>query len=78
VVGYCCTSEGQIADESRVDAIRNWGPCKTLLEVCAFLGMVGVMQIFIRNFAHRAHHFTVRLVGYGFQLFKSENRKYLI
>jgi hypothetical protein len=56
VVGHCCTSEGRIADESRVDAIRNWGPCKTLSEVRAFLGTVGVMRIFIRNFAHRAHH----------------------
>jgi hypothetical protein len=56
VVGHCCTSEGQIADESRVDAIRNWGPCKTLSEVHAFLGTVGVMWIFIRNFAHRVHH----------------------
>jgi hypothetical protein len=39
-----------------VDAIGNWGPCKTLSEVCAFLGTVGVMRIFIRNFAHRVHH----------------------
>jgi hypothetical protein len=39
-----------------VDAIRNWGPCKTLSEVRAFLGTVGVMRFFIRNFAHRVHH----------------------
>ena len=36
--------------------IRNWGPCKNLSEVRAFLGTVGVIRIFIRNFAHRAHH----------------------
>jgi hypothetical protein len=27
-----------------------------LSEVHAFLGTVGVMRIFIRNFAHRVHH----------------------
>jgi RNase H-like domain found in reverse transcriptase len=56
VLGHCCTFEGRIADESRVAAIKNWGPCTTLSEVRAFSGTVGVLRIFIRNFAHRAHH----------------------
>jgi len=34
VVGHCCTSEGRIADESRVDAIRNWGSMETFRSPC--------------------------------------------
>jgi hypothetical protein len=35
--------------------IRKWGPCQTLSEVRAFLGTVGVIRIFIKNFSLRAH-----------------------
>ena len=56
VLGHRCTPEGRLPDESKVAVIRNWGPCKTLSEVRAFLGTVGVLRIFIRNFARRAHH----------------------
>jgi hypothetical protein len=58
VVGHMCTYEGRIADKSCVAAIRNWGPCRSLLEVCVFLGTIGVCQIFICNFVHRAHPLT--------------------
>src|SRR3979490_1850188 len=43
-------------DESRVAAIRKWGPCSNLSEVCAFLGTVGVVRIFIHNFSLCTHH----------------------
>jgi hypothetical protein len=56
VLSHRCTYEGRLPDESRVATIRNWGPCKSLTDVRAFLGTVGVLRIFIRNFAHRAHH----------------------
>ena len=56
VLGHRCTPEGRLPDESRVVAIKKWGPCSTLSEIRAFLGTVGVLRIFIRNFAHRAHH----------------------
>jgi hypothetical protein len=55
VLGHRCTPEGRLPDESRVSAIRKWGPCQTLSEVRAFLGTVGVVQIFITNFALRTH-----------------------
>jgi hypothetical protein len=64
VIGHCCTYEGWIPDNSKVTAIKNWGPCGTLSEVRAFLGMVRVLQRFIRNFAHRAHH-LVKLTHKG-------------
>jgi hypothetical protein len=55
VLGHRCTPEGQLPDELRVSAIQKWGPCQSLSEVCAFLGMVGVVQIFIKNFSLRTH-----------------------
>jgi len=56
VVGHRCTYEGRLPDESKTAAVVKWGPCKDLSEVRAFLGTIGVLRIFIRNFAHRAHH----------------------
>jgi hypothetical protein len=37
-----------------INAIQKWGPCQTLTEVKAFLGMIGVCRILIQNFAQRA------------------------
>jgi hypothetical protein len=56
VVGYRCMPAGRVPEVDRVQAIRDWGPCKSLSEVRAFLGTVGVLRIFIRNFARRAHN----------------------
>jgi hypothetical protein len=55
VLGHRCTPEGRLPDESRVSAIRKWGPCQSLSEVRAFLGTVGVVRIFIKNFSLRTH-----------------------
>ena len=58
VVGHICTPEGRVPDPSRVDKIVNWGPCKDLSEVRAFLGTVSVVRVFIQDFAHLAHPLT--------------------
>jgi hypothetical protein len=55
VPGHRCTPEGRLPDESRVSAIRKWGPCQSLSEVRTFLGTVGVVRIFIKKFSLRAH-----------------------
>ena len=55
VVGHLCTYEGRLPDPSKVAAIVNWGPCNSLSEVRAFLGTIGVVRIFVKNFAYRAH-----------------------
>jgi hypothetical protein len=55
VLGHRCTPEGRLPNESRVSAIQKWGPCQSLSEVRAFLGTVGVVQIFIKNFSLHAH-----------------------
>jgi hypothetical protein len=55
VLGHRCTPEGRLPNESRVSTIRKWGPYQSLSEVRSFLGTVGVIQIFIKNFSLRAH-----------------------
>ncbi|ETW76593.1 hypothetical protein HETIRDRAFT_455118 [Heterobasidion irregulare TC 32-1] len=59
VVGHRCTYKGRLPNESRVESIMKWGPCRDLSDVRAFLGTIGVIRIFIRNFAHRAHALTM-------------------
>ena len=56
VLGHRCTMDGRLPDQSRVAKLLNWGPCKDLSDVRAFLGTIGVCRLFIRNFSHRAHH----------------------
>lgn len=56
VLGHHCTFEGRLPDTKRIDAIIKWGPCNSLTEVHAFLGTIGTCRMFIKNFAHRAHH----------------------
>ncbi|RPD57649.1 hypothetical protein L227DRAFT_467307, partial [Lentinus tigrinus ALCF2SS1-6] len=41
VVGHQCMLEGRLLETSNVEAVVNWGPCKDLSEVRAFLGTVG-------------------------------------
>ncbi|OBZ72851.1 hypothetical protein A0H81_07004 [Grifola frondosa] len=55
IIGHRCTYKGRLPEESRVKAIENWGPCKDLSEVRAFLDTIGVVHIFIHNFAQCAH-----------------------
>ena len=59
VLRHHCTYHGCLPDKTKVAAIQNWGPCHNLSDVRAFLGTVGVCRIFIRNFAHRAHHLVM-------------------
>ena len=55
IIGHYCTPDGRKPDTGKVDVIRNWGACHTLSEVRAFLGTVGLMRIYIRNYAHRIY-----------------------
>jgi hypothetical protein len=43
-------------DDSRIAAIKDWTVCANKSDVQSFLSTVGVLRIFIRNCAHRAHH----------------------
>jgi hypothetical protein len=58
IVGHMCCYEGRRAADSKVNKIRNWGPCNNLSEVRAFLGTAGLMRIFIKNFSLIAQPLT--------------------
>src|ERR1700719_5070081 len=64
VLGHRCTIDGRLPDDTRVSKIVNWGPCNDLTDVRAFLGTLGLCRLFIKNFAHRAHH-LVKLTRKG-------------
>lgn len=51
VVGHICTYEGRIADKSRIEVINNWGKLANFSQVKAYLGTVGVLRMFIKNYA---------------------------
>ena len=54
VVGHRCTLEGRLPDETRVQKITDWPVCKNLTEVRGFLGTLGTIRIFIKDFAKHA------------------------
>ncbi|KNZ77651.1 hypothetical protein J132_04686 [Termitomyces sp. J132] len=58
ILGHVCTPSSQIPDESCLALLKCWGPCKLLSEVRAFLGTVGVLRIFVKNFAYHANNLT--------------------
>ena len=51
IIGHKCTFEGRIPHESKVQKIQNWPECLTVTHVRGFLGMCGVLRIFIHNYA---------------------------
>ena len=51
VLGYKCTYEGRIPDDSKVAKVRTWPSCKTVSDVRAFLGPAGTMRIWIKDFS---------------------------
>jgi hypothetical protein len=66
ILGHRCTREGRLPDQSQVSKIVNWGLCKDFMDIRASVGTIGVCRLFIRNFAHRAHH-LVKLTRKGAQ-----------
>jgi hypothetical protein len=51
VVGHLVSYEGRRPEPRRVEVIENWGPCKDLHDVNAFLGTVGTFRMFIKGYA---------------------------
>ena len=69
IVGHKCTMEGRLPDESRVQKIVDWPICRDLTEVRGFLGTLGTLRIFIKNFATHAKplvHLTRKDVEFEF------------
>jgi hypothetical protein len=55
ILGHKCTYEGHILDNSKMAKIESWPPCKTVTDVCAFLGTAGTMRIWIKDYSAIAH-----------------------
>ena len=51
IVGHKCTSEGRVPHKAKIQKIRDWPECETLMQVRGFLGTCSMLRIFIRNFA---------------------------
>lgn len=51
VVGHVCSYEGMKPDDDRIGAIQRWGPLKDFHDVKAFLGTVGVLRMFIKDYS---------------------------
>lgn len=69
IVGHRCTYEGRIPDDSKVQRIRDWPACRSLTEVRAFLGTLGIVRIFVKNFSMIARpliHLTRKGVKFRF------------
>lgn len=63
VVGHLCTYEGRKPGPDKVHVILNWGPCKTISDLRSFMGTVGLLRIYITDYATRAEHIQKLLRG---------------
>jgi transposase InsO family protein len=54
ILGHKCTYEGRVPNDLRVDKILNWPRPTDVTGVRGFLGVCGVVRIFIHHFAHIA------------------------
>ena len=58
-VGHKCTYEGHYPEDSKVQKIQDWPDCTSLTEVRGFLGVCGIIQIWVKDFAKRARPLVV-------------------
>jgi hypothetical protein len=56
VVGHLCGYEGRKPMPDKVHVILNWGDCKTVSDVRSFMGTVGLLRIYIEDYATKAEH----------------------
>ncbi len=50
VVGHMCSYEGRRPSEDRIGVIERWPPLENVSEVRQFLGVVGTMRMFIKDY----------------------------
>ena len=51
VVGHLCSYEGRKPEIKRYAIVIDWGDCRNLHEVRQFLGMCGMLRMFIKDYA---------------------------
>lgn len=54
IVGHVCNYEGRIPLQSRVQKITDWPICKNVTDVRGFLGTLGTIRVFIKDYAKHA------------------------
>ena len=54
IVGHVCSYAGRKPNPDRLALISNWAKCEDVSDVRSFLGLVGTLRIFIKNYAKRA------------------------
>ena len=50
-LGHVISEDGISVQESKIDAIKDWPPCRTLTELRAFLGTSGYYRRFVKDFS---------------------------
>ncbi|GKD68099.1 putative reverse transcriptase domain-containing protein [Tanacetum coccineum] len=58
-LGHVVNSEGIHVDPSKIEAVKNWKPTKTPIEIRSFLGLAGYYRWFIINFMKIAKPLTL-------------------
>lgn len=53
-VGHIVSYEGRQPEPIKIDKVLNWLPCKNVSEVRGFLGVCGVVRIWVQDFARKA------------------------
>jgi hypothetical protein len=54
IVGHRCTYEGRVPLESHVQKIVDWPVCENITDVRGFLGTLGTIRMFIKDYAKHA------------------------
>ena len=63
VVGHLCGYEGRKPAPEKVLAITNWPTPTSMTELRSFMGTLGLLRIYIRDYAKRAEHLQKMLRG---------------
>ena len=58
-IGHKCTYGGHYPEDQKVQKILDWPDCTSLTEVCGFLGVCGVVRIWVKDFAKCARLLVV-------------------
>ncbi len=51
IIGHKCTYEGRIPEDGKVNKIKNWEPCLDLTDIHSFLGITGILRIYVCNYS---------------------------
>lgn len=57
-VGHEVSYEGRQPEKVKIDKVLNWPTCTTLTEVRGFLGVCGVVRIWVKDFSKKAKPFV--------------------